>query len=75
MANEHRKAEINDMIRRHQESVKKQNEIYQKNLEEKIKRSPAGPKIVSIGAGLESDDMSKVASIDKIGGSTEDLKK
>jgi hypothetical protein len=60
--------DINKVIKDHQESVKKQDALYQKNLASKFR---------PVGAGLDSDDLSKVASVDAIGkgSGSEDLKK
>ena len=60
--------DVNKMIEDHQKAVKKQDELYVKNLQSRIR--PAG-------AGLDSDDLSKVAGTDVIGkgGREEDLRK
>lgn len=60
--------DIQKLIRNHQEAVKKQDELYRKNLQSRLR--PAG-------AGLDSDDLSKVAGTDIVGKSNpeEDLHK
>jgi len=68
MSNKHQKDEMRELIKRHQESVKKQDELYQKNLTSKFRRPS--------GAGLDEDDLSKVSSTDVIGkGEDSDLRK
>jgi hypothetical protein len=68
MSDNHRKTELQDLIRRHQESVRKQDEVYMKNFQSRVK---------PVGAGLDSDDLSKVAGTDVIGKGSpeEDLRK
>ncbi|HUS89626.1 MAG TPA: hypothetical protein VMW91_09730 [Desulfosporosinus sp.] len=61
-------AKVDELIKKHREDVQRQNEVYQKNIQSRIR--PAG-------AGLDSDDLSKVAGTDVIGkgGGEEDLRK
>jgi ADP-dependent phosphofructokinase/glucokinase len=61
---------INDMIKKHREAVSKQDEAYNKTIKHRILTIPTG-------AGLQSDDLSKVSDIDVIGkiDLTEGLKK
>ena len=67
MGNNRQKEEMREMMKRHQEAVKKQDAVYQKNLSDKLR---------NVGAGLDEDDLSKVSNTDIIGkGEDSDLRK